>query len=118
MTIVGDANATGVDPGQGYELATVSLTSSPMPTDIHYPFLYAIGNELDRIALTLEDQEQDLAGRLNKLNRNVLNKILRGRTIRELHQERQDVAKRLAELEPTIRAVTAVANEKMRTLAP
>lgn len=118
VSIVGDGNATVVNPGQGYELATVNLTNAPLPQDIHYPFLYAIGNELDRIALTLEEQEQDVAARLNKLNRNVLNKILRGRTIRELHQERQDVARRLAEMEPTIRAVTSVANQKMRNLVP
>src|SRR5690606_20212396 len=95
VSIVGDGNASVIDPGQGYDLATISLDRSPMPENIHYPFLYAIGNELDRIALTLEEQEQDLAARLNKLNRNVLNKILRGRTIRELHQERQAVAARL-----------------------
>lgn len=118
VSIVGDGNASVVDPGQGYDLATISLDRSPMPQNIHYPFLYAIGNELDRIALTLEEEEQDLAARLNKLNRNVLNKILRGRTIRELHHERQAVAERLQELEPKIRAVTSVANQKMRTLVP
>jgi hypothetical protein len=118
VSIVGEGNATVVDPGQGYELATVSLNKSPLPVDIHYPFLYAVGNELDRIALTLEEQEGELAGRLNKLNRNVLNKILRGRTIRELHQDRQAVAARLQELEPKIRAVTTVANQKMHSLVP
>jgi hypothetical protein len=117
-SIVGDGNASVISPGVGYDLATVSLDKSPMPFNVHYPFLYAIGNELDRIALTLEEQESDLAARLNKLNRNVLNKILRGRTIKELHQERQEVAQRLQEMEPTIRAVTSVANQKMRTLVP
>lgn len=118
VSIVGEGNATVVNPGKGYELPTVSLEQSPMPEDIHYPFLYAIGNELDRIALTLEEEESELAARLNKLNRNVLNKILRGRTIRELHAERQAVAHKLAELEPKIRAVTSVANQKMRALVP
>ncbi len=118
VSIVGDGNASVVDPGKGYDLATIKLESSPMPQNIHYPFLYAIGNEMDRIAMTLEEQEQDVAGRLNKLNRNVLNKILRGRTIRELHEERQAVARRLQELEPKIRAITSVANQKMRTLVP
>lgn len=118
VSIVGDGNATVLDPGQGYELASVKLDKSPLPYNIHYPFLYAIGNELDRIALTLEEQEGELAGRLNKLNRNVLNKILRGRTIKELHQERHEVAERLKELEPKIRAVTGTANQKMRLLVP
>jgi hypothetical protein len=118
VSIVGEGAASVVDPGQGYDLATVKLERSPLPVNVHYPFLYAIGNELDRIAMTLEEQESELAGRLNKLNRNVLNKILRGRTIRELHEERQAVARRLQELEPKIRAVTTVANQKMRALVP
>ncbi len=118
VSIVGDGNASVTDPGQGYDLATVKLDKSPLPMNVHYPFLYAIGNELDRNALTLEEQEQDLASRLAKLNRNVLNKILRGRTIKELYSERKEVAERLQELEPKIRAVTTVANQKMRALVP
>lgn len=118
VSVVGEGNAKVVDPGQGYDLATMALERSPLPDNIHYPFLYAIGNEMDRTALTLEEQESELAARLNKLNRNVLNKILRGRTIRELHQERQAVAHRLSELEPKIRAATSVANEQMKALVP
>jgi len=118
VSIVGDGNAAVTSPGEGYDLPTVQVVKSPMPQDIHYPLLYAIGNELDRTAITLEEQEGELAARLNKLNRNVLNKILRGRTIRELHQERQDVARRLQELDTKIRAVTTTANQKMRALVP
>jgi hypothetical protein len=118
VSIVGDGNASVVADGQGYELETVSLDKTPQPQDIHYPFLYAIGNELDRTALILEEQEGDLEQRLNRLNRNVLNKILRGRTIGQLYAERQELATKLKELEPKIRAVTAVANKKMRPLVP
>jgi hypothetical protein len=118
VSIVGDGNASVVAEGQGYELETVALDKTPQPQDIHYPFLYAIGNELDRTALILEEQEGDLEQRLNRLNRNVLNKILRGRTIGQLYTERQELANRLKELEPKIRAVTAVANKKMRPLVP
>jgi hypothetical protein len=52
------------------------------------------------------------------MNRNVLSKILRGRTIRQLHEERKQVAETLKALEPKIRAVTSVANKKMRSLIP
>ncbi|MAS33164.1 MAG: hypothetical protein CL610_04100 [Anaerolineaceae bacterium] len=118
VSVAGEGNASVVDPGAGYELATVSLNSPPEPINIHYPFLYAIGNELDRSALYMEEQEEELEARLSKLNRNVLNRILRGRTIKELHAERQSVAEKLGELEPKIRAVTSVANKKMRSMIP
>lgn len=118
VSVAGEGNASVVDAGAGYDLATVSLDSAPDPVNIHYPFLYAIGNELDRVALYMEEQEEELAERLNKLNGNVLNRILRGRTIRQVHEDRQAVAEKLAEMEPKIRAVTAVANKKMRSLIP
>ncbi len=118
VSIVGDGNASVIDPGHGYELATMSLDNAPEPINVHYPFLYAIGNELDRNALYLEEEEGELEERLNRLNRNVLNKILRGRTIKQVYAERQAVAEKLQELEPKIRAVTAVANKKMRSLIP
>ena len=118
VSIVGEGNASVVDPGQGYELATVSLDGPPQPVNVHYPFLYAIGNELDRNALYLEEEEGELEERLKRLKGNVLNKILRGRTIKQVYEERQEVANRLQELEPKIRAVTSVANKKMRSLIP
>ncbi len=118
VSIVGEGNASVADPGSGYQLATMSLDAPPQPTNIHYPFLYAIGNELDRNALTLEEEEAALEARLNRMNRNVLNKILRGRTIRQLFDERKQVAEKLQELEPKIRAVTTVANKRMRSLIP
>jgi hypothetical protein len=118
VSVAGEGNASVVDPGTGYELATVSLDNPPDPINIHYPFLYTIGNELDRGALYMEEAEEELENRLTKLNRNVLNKILRGRTIAQLHNERQEVAEKLAEMEPKIRAVTSVANKKMRSLIP
>jgi hypothetical protein len=118
VSIVGEGNASVVDPGQGYELATVSLTNAPQPVNVHFPFLYAIGNELDRNALILEEEVGELEARLSRMNRNVLNKILRGRTIKQLHAERMEVAETLKTLEPKIRAVTSVANKKMRSLIP
>ncbi|MBC7813360.1 MAG: hypothetical protein H7175_19530, partial [Burkholderiales bacterium] len=118
VSIVGDGNASVVEAGTGYDLATVSLDSPPEPENVQYPFLYAIGNEMDRIALYLEEEEGDLEERLTRMNSNVLNKILRGRSIRQLHSERQEVARKLQELEPKIRAVTSVANKKMRSLIP
>lgn len=118
VSIVGEGNASVATPGQGYDLATMSLDATPQPVNVHYPFLYAIGNELDRTALYLEEQEADLEARLTRMNRNVLNKILRGRTVRQLYEERQQVAEKLQTLEPKIRAVTAVANKKMRSLIP
>jgi hypothetical protein len=118
VSIVGDGRAQVVDQGEGYDLASFSLVGAPEPVDIHYPFLYAIGNELDRTALTLEEQVDDLEQRLSHLSANVLRRILRGRTIKQLHEERQDVAERLKELEPQIQAVAGVANKKMRPLVP
>lgn len=118
VSIVGEGNATVLDPGKGYDLATVELNNPPQPINVHYPFLYAIGNELDRNALTLEEEEGQLEERLTRMNRNVLNKILRGRTIKQLHNERMEVAHKLKELEPKIRAVTSTANKKMRSLIP
>ena len=118
VSVAGEGNASVIDPGKGYDLATVSLDSPPEPINVHYPFLYAIGNELDRNALYMEEQEEELEARLGKLNRNVLNRILRGRSIRQVHAERQDVAEKLREMEPKIRAVTSVANKKMRSLIP
>lgn len=118
VSIVGEGNASVVDPGAGYDLATMSLDRPPEPINIHYPFLYAIGNELDRTALYLEEEAGELEARLSKLNRNVLNRILRGRTIRQLHEERQAVAETLKAMEPKIRAVTSTANKKMRSLIP
>lgn len=118
VSIVGEGNVSVIDPGQGYELATFELNGPPQPVNVHYPFLYAIGNELDRNALYLEEEEGELEARLSRLNRNVLNRILRGRTIRQVYQERQAVAEKLQELEPKIRAVTSVANKKMRSLIP
>lgn len=118
VSIVGEGSASVTDPGSGYQLATMSLDAPPAPVNIHYPFLYAIGNELDRTALTLEEEEAALEARLSRMNRNVLNKILRGRTIKQLFEERKTVAGKLQELEPKIRAVTSVANKKMRSLIP
>jgi hypothetical protein len=118
VSIVGEGNASVVDPGQGYELATVALNNPPQPVNVHFPFLYAIGNELDRNALVLEEEVGELEARLSRMNRNVLSKILRGRTIRQLHEERKQVAETLKALEPKIRAVTSVANKKMRSLIP
>lgn len=118
-SIVGEGNASVLqDPGSGYELPTISLDNPPEPVNVHYPFLYAIGNELDRTALYLEEEVSDLEERLGAMNNNVLNRILRGRSIRQLHDERLAVAERLKVLEPKIRAVTAVANKKMRSLIP
>ena len=118
VSVAGEGNASVLNPGSGHDLATVSLDDAPEPANIHYPFLYAIGNELDRNALYLEEAEEELEARLSKLNSNVLSRILRGRSIRELHQERQAVAEKLAEMEPKIRAVTTVANKKMRSMIP
>ena len=118
VSIVGDGRAAVINQGEGYELASFSLVGAPEPVDIHYPFLYAIGNELDRTALTLEEQVDDLEQRLSHLSANVLRRILRGRTIKQLHEERQAVAERLKELEPQIQAVAGVANKKMRPLVP
>jgi hypothetical protein len=118
VSVAGEGNASVVDPGTGYDPATVSLDGAPEPVNVHYPFLYAIGNELDRSALYMEELEEELEARLGKLNNNVLNKILRGRTIRQVHEERQEVAETLAKMEPKIRAVTSVANKKMRSLIP
>ena len=118
VSVAGEGNASVVSPGSGYDLATISLDGPPEPVNIHYPFLYAIGNELDRNALYLEEEEEDLEARLTKLNRNVLSRILRGRSIKQLHEERQEVAGKLAEMEPKIRAVTTVANKKMRSMIP
>lgn len=118
VSVVGEGNASVLNPGTGYDLATMSLDAPPQPVNIHYPFLYAIGNELDRNALYLEEEEAELEQRVSRLNRNVLNKILRGRTIRQLYEDRQEVAEKLQEMEPKIRAVTATANKKMRSLLP
>jgi len=63
VSVAGEGNASVVDPGTGYELATVSLDGAPEPVNIHYPFLYAIGNELDRSALYMEEQEEELEAR-------------------------------------------------------
>jgi GTPase SAR1 family protein len=116
VSIVGDGNAAVLQEGTGYDLATMELVGPPAPMNVHYPFLFAIGNELDRAALVLEEEESELAERYNKLNKNVLNKILRGRSIREVRDERQQLAETLSELEPKIRAVTSVANKKMKPL--
>jgi hypothetical protein len=118
VSIIGEGAAVLVDPGSGYDLATVELRKSPLPVNIHFPFLYAIGNELDRLAMNVEEQEHELTERLSKLNRNVLNKLLRGRTIRELHEEQQAMTKRLQELEAKIRPMTEIANQRMRPLVP
>jgi hypothetical protein len=116
VSIVGQGNATVAQSGQGYDLATMQLTGPPAPENIHYPFLFAIGNELDRAALILEEEESELEARYNKLSQNVLNKILRGRSIRQVKEERQQLAATLSELEPKIRAVTSTANKKMKPL--
>ena len=116
VSIVGEGNAALVSEGKGYELASFQLEGSPDPQNIQYPFLYAVGNELDRTALILEYEIDDLAARLSRLDKNVLARILRGRTIRQLHEERQELAERLKELEPKIRTVTKTANKKMRPL--
>lgn len=118
VSIVGEGNATVTDPGSGYDLATVRLDNTPEPVNVPYPFLYAIGNELDRTALYLEEEVGELEERLSHMSRNVLTRILRGRSIRQLHAERQQLAETLQALEPKIRAVTAVANKKMRSLIP
>jgi hypothetical protein len=118
ISIVGEGNASVTNQGTGYELATMSLVNPPEPINIHYPFLYAIGNEMDRIALYIEEELGELEQRLQSLNKNVLNHLLRGRTIKQVHDERQAMAARLQELEPKIRAVTSVANKKMRSLVP
>jgi hypothetical protein len=118
VSIVGEGAVEMVDPGTGYDLATVELKKSPLPMNIHYPFLYAMGNEMDRLAMTIEEEEAQLEERLTQLNRNVLNRLLRGRTIRELHEERQGTARRLQELEDKIRPMTAIAHEKMKALVP
>jgi hypothetical protein len=118
VSIVGDGRAQVAAEGEGYALASFDLVAAPEPVDVHYPFLYAIGNELDRTALTLEEQADDLEKRLEKMSSNVLKRILRGRSIRELHAERRQVAERLKELEPQIQAVAGVANKKMRPLVP
>ena len=116
VSIVGEGNAALVSEGKGYELASFQLEGSPDPQNIQYPFLYAVGNELDRTALILEEEIDDLEARLSRLDKNVLARILRGRTIRQLHEERQELAERLKELEPKIRTVTKTANKKMRPL--
>jgi hypothetical protein len=116
VSIVGDGNARVAQEGVGYDLATMELVSPPQPKDIHYPFLFAIGNELDRAALTLEEKEEELEARYSKLNKNVLNKLLRGRTIKQVRQERQALAETLKVLEPKIREVTSTANKKMKSL--
>jgi len=43
-------------------------------------------------------------------------RILRGRSIKQLEDERKETAARLKELEPKIRTVTRSANKKMRPL--
>lgn len=116
VSIVGEGNATLDAEGKGYQLASFHLSGSPEPENIQYPFLYAIGNELDRNALVLEEQMGDLEARLSRLDKNVLARILRGRTIRQLHEERLEMAERLKQMEPKIRAVTKTANKKMRPL--
>lgn len=116
VSIVGDGNAKVAEQGGGYDLATMELVGPPQPKDIHYPFLFAIGNELDRSALILEEADTGLEERYNSLNQNVLNRILRGRSINQVKQERQELAARLQALEPKIRAVTSVANKKMKSL--
>ncbi len=118
VSIVGEGNAALASEGQGYQLASFNLAGSPEPQNIQYPFLYAIGNELDRTALVLEEQASDLERRLLKLDKNVLARILRGRTIKQLHEEQQELARRLQELEPKIRTVTKTANKRMRALVP
>lgn len=116
VSIVGDGNARVLEEGTGYDLATMELTGTPIPMNIHFPFLFAIGNELDRSALILEEEESVLEDRYKRLNENVMNKILRGRTIEQVQRERQNLAETLQELEPKIRAVTAIANKKMKPL--
>ncbi len=116
VSIVGDGNTELAAEGEGYDLASFRLIGSPEPEGIQYPFLYAIGNELDRNALTLEEEIGDLEQRLSRLDSNVLSRILRGRTIRQLQEERQETAARLKEMEPKIRMVTRTANKKMRPL--
>ena len=116
VSIVGEGNARVSAEGTGYDLATMELTGPPAPMNIHYPFLFSIGNELDRSALILEEEESELEERYTRLNSNVLNKILRGRSIKQMQQERQELAETLQELEPKIRAVTATANKKMKSL--
>jgi hypothetical protein len=116
VSIVGEGNAALASEGKGYELASFRLEGSPEPENIQYPFLYAIGNELDRNALVLEEQMTDLEARLSRLDKNVLARILRGRTIRQLHEERHEMAERLKQMEPKIRTVTRTANKKMRPL--
>jgi hypothetical protein len=116
VSIVGDGNAAVETEGQGYDLASFRLVGSPEPEDIQYPFLYAIGNELDRNALVLEEEIGDLESRLSRLDTNVLARILRGRSIKQLEEERKETAARLKELEPKIRTVTRTANKKMRPL--
>jgi len=105
VSIVGEGNAAVASEGQGYDLASFNLVGSPEPEDIQFPFLYAIGNELDRNALTLEEEIGDLESRLSKLDSNVLSRILRGRSIKQLEDERKETAARLKELEPKIRTV-------------
>lgn len=116
VSIVGSGNARIAQVGQGYDLATMELVGPPTPEDIHYPFLFAIGNELDRAALVLEEEEAQLAKRYQRLNQNVLNKILRGRTINDVQAEQRELAERLQTLEPKIRTVTATANKKMKSM--
>lgn len=116
VSIVGEGNVRIANQGGGYDLATMELIAPPAPMNIHYPFLFAIGNELDRAALILEEQGDELEARYNRLNKNVLNKILRGRTIKQAQAERLALAETLKELEPKIRAVTSTANKKMKSL--
>lgn len=118
VSIVGDGNAELATEGGGYELASFTLDGSPEPNNVQFPFLYAVGNELDRSALILESEASDLETRLSRLDSNVLSRILRGRSIRQLHEEQQEVARTLQELEPKIRTVTKAANKKMRPLVP
>lgn len=116
VSIVGEGNARITEIGQGYDLATMELVGAPAPENIHYPFLFAVGNELDRAALTLEQEEGELTERYKRLNQNVLNKILRGRTIKQVQEEQLQLAEKLQELEPKIRTVTSTANKKMKPL--